>query len=62
MGFKRDRENVAPTAAADQDLAPAVARPLDEDNRGSLRGEYRRHKSGGAGTDYDSGGRQPFTV
>src|SRR5439155_9883126 len=56
VGFKRNGENVAPAAAADQDLAPAVSRPLDDGNRGSLRGEYCSHKPRGTGTDYDGGG------
>src|SRR4029453_405868 len=48
VGFERAGKNIAAPAAADQNLASAVARPLDHENGGPFRGEDRSH---GAGDD-----------
>jgi hypothetical protein len=48
------RQHVAASAAADEDLAAAVAGPLEERGlRAALRGKDRGHGASGAGTDDD---------
>jgi hypothetical protein len=50
-------QDVAATAAADQNLPAAVLRTLDEQRLGTLRGgKDRRERAGGACTDDDYAG------
>jgi hypothetical protein len=49
------RQDIAASAAADQNLAAAVLRALDERRLGALgRREDRRHRAGRAGANYDN--------
>ena len=49
-------QHVASAAAADQNLAPAVGGPLEQDHRGRPAGRGDgRHQAGGTGADDDDG-------